>query len=91
MGADSFYGCSSMTTVSLPEVLSMGNSSFSQVVSLTSLNLPKVTNLGSTPNFDGTFENIVGNVIAFTLKSGLEIDQDVIILQANNTVTLTLV
>ena len=40
---------------------------------------------------EGTVPTIVGNVINFTLKSGLEIDQDVIDLQANNTVTLNLV
>lgn len=90
MGADSFYGCSAMTTVSLPEVLSIGDNSFNGATSLTSINLPKVTNLGSTPNSDGTFLGIIGNVIDFTLKSGLEIDQDVIDLQANNTVTLNL-
>jgi hypothetical protein len=91
MGADSFYGCNSMTTVSLPEVLSIGDNSFNGATSLTSINLPKVTNLGSTPYADGTFQDIVGNTISLTLKSGLEIDQDVIDLVANNTVTLTLV
>jgi hypothetical protein len=91
MGADSFYGCSNMTTVSLPEVLSIGDNSFNGATSLTSINLPKITNLGSTPFADGTFLGIVGNTISLTLKSGLEIDQDVIDLIANNTVTLTLV
>lgn len=41
---------------------------------------------GTVPTIED-FETMIG----FTLKSGLEIDQDVIDLQANNTVTLTLV
>lgn len=79
-----------ITSLIVPLCTQVGPNSL-EACPLTSIDLSACTDLGGTTGDDLVFNLISGNTIAFTLKTATATDGDVVYLQANNTVTLTLV
>jgi hypothetical protein len=46
VGGSAFYGCTALTTVSLPKAASIGDYAFSGCIVLTTVSLPAATNIG---------------------------------------------
>ena len=96
-GANCFQQCSSATTFDLPLLVSAGNDCFAGCTSATLFNLPVVINLGETVGDDSVFNGIEGNTISLTILPFLMVcnegqpDGDIVYLQDNNDVTITLV
>jgi len=91
----SFGNCSVLTSISLPLATTIAGGTFSSCFSLTNINLPSCIYLGPDCLInDNVFANITGNTITLTIpvalmtcKSGNP-DEDIQILQSNNTVTI---
>lgn len=91
IGQAALGGSPNLKSVNLPLCLTVGDSCFRPLLALETLNLPVCTNIGATTGNDLVFDLTIGRTIHLTLKTGTETDGDVVYLQANNTVTLTLV
>ena len=95
--AQCFQNCTSATSFNLPLAQQIGNQCFKSCTSATLFNLPVVTNLGDTVEDDSVFATITGNTISLTIPSALmtcnsgQPDGDIVYLQDNNDVTITLV
>ena len=96
-GISCFQNCSSATTFNLTLAQQIGNSCFKSCTSAILFNLPSVINLGETVGDDSVFNGVIGNTISLTILPTLmtcnagEPDGDIIYLQDNNDVTITLV
>ena len=93
-----FANCTSATAFNLPLVQRViGNECFTGCTSATLFNLPSVIQLGYTTGDNAVFANIVGNTISLTILPFLMVcnegqpDGDIVYLQDNNDVTITLV
>lgn len=87
--------CNTLVTVNFPLLLTVGDYGFYECTALTTISLPSCTNLGSSVEFDDVvFGSIIGNTITLTVPSALMTanagnpDEDIVLLQANNTVTV---
>lgn len=84
-----------LTTVSLPQVVTIGSYSCNSCFLLTTILLPSCTNLGGTVLDNEVFNFIASNTISLTVPAALMTcnsgnpDGDIQYLQANNTVTIT--
>jgi len=94
-----FYNASSLISVNLPSLITCsGSYNFTNCTSLTLINIPSCVHLGSDVGHDFIFDGISGNYIELTVSSLLMTcntsgtpDEDIQILQNNNTVTITIV
>jgi hypothetical protein len=83
-----------LTTVSLPQVVTIGIYSCNSCFILTTILLPSCTNLGGTVLNNEVFNFIAGNTIGLTVPAALMTcnsgnpDGDIQYLQENNTVTI---
>jgi uncharacterized protein (TIGR02145 family) len=98
MGYTCFMGCSSLFTAVFNNLETMlGSAHFNSCSALTTLSIAKCTQLGDTVLDDNIFNGISGNEFTLVIPTALMTcnggnpDGDIQYLQANNTVTLTLV
>lgn len=84
-----------LTTVSLPQSVTISFNCFNTCTSLITILLSSCTDLGSTVGNNQVFSNIIGNTVQLTVPTALMTcnvgnpDGDIQYLQANNTVTIT--
>lgn len=97
---DAFQNCQNLTTVDFANVTAIGRGCFSDCYSLNFINLPLCATLGDSVDVEPiirVFLNISGNTIDATFPTSVStanaggMEEDIAYLQANNTVSLTLV
>jgi len=84
-----------LTTVSLPQLVTIGSECFSMCIILTTISLPSCTDLGGTVDDNNVFNFISENTIALTIPAALMTcnsgnpDGDIVYLQTYCIVTIT--
>lgn len=94
LGDYGFSNCLLLNSVDCPLLESIGTGCFKDSLNIETIYTPSLLNMGGDVGLNNVFENIIGKIITLTIPSALmtcnsgQPDEDIQVLNANNTLTV---